>query len=130
MPDLSQDFIILVPMKAIRSLASFYLGFLPAAWLLTLICIGSFHWLYPVYGWGPFMYFFWFKVLSMGLVWYATNQYRRQTSYYYFNLGYSKAFLWTVTLCLDFVLFIIIFIALEIGSASCRERGCTNVNIV
>src|SRR3546814_8945246 len=83
MPDLSQDFIILVPMKAIRSLASFYLGFLPAAWLLTLICIGSFHWLYPVYGWGPFMYFFWFKVLSMGLVWYATNQYRRQTYYYY-----------------------------------------------
>lgn len=99
-------------MKAIRSLASFYLGFLPAAWVLSFICIGVFHWLYPGYGWSPFMYLFWFKIVSMGLIWYATDQYRRHTYYYYFNLGFSKTFLWAVTLGLDFGLFLVVFIAL------------------
>lgn len=50
---------------------------------------------------------FWFKVATTGMIIYYINNYQRKAFFYYQNLGLSKRFLWTYTLCFDWVLFII-----------------------
>ena len=97
-------------MRLVRSLFSFYLGFLPAGWSLTLICLFTFHIFYPSYGWSTFIYLFWFKITTLGLTWSMMDRYKKHVYYYYFNLGLSKTLLWTVTLGLDFGLYIFLFI--------------------
>lgn len=51
---------------------------------------------------------FWFKVATMGISYYFVNGFKSQEYYYYRNLGYSKGLLWGVTLCFDFLLFILL----------------------
>ena len=97
-------------MKFVRHYFSFYRGFLPASWSLTAICLFSFHVLYSTYGWNTFIYLFWFKVITLGLLWYVMDQYKKRVYYYYFNLGMSKTTLWSVTLGVDLGLYILLFI--------------------
>lgn len=102
-------------MKRIRALISFYLGFLPAGWALTMIGIFIFHQQYSVHGWSTFIYLFWFKIISLSLIWYMMDRYRKQVYYYYFNLGLSKTLLWGFTLGIDFGLFLLLIIATAPG---------------
>lgn len=52
----------------------------------------------------------WFKVITMAIIVYYINTYKRKEFYYYQNLGLSKKLLWTYTLGLDFLLFLIMSI--------------------
>lgn len=52
----------------------------------------------------------WFKIISLALIYYFINIYKRQEFYYYQNLGVSKSFLWISTLLFDSFMFILLLI--------------------
>lgn len=54
---------------------------------------------------------FWFKVITMSLIYLFVNARKRNEYYYYQNLGVSKTLLWTSSLILDFSLFFVLIIA-------------------
>jgi len=62
------------------------------------------------YGFSIFVVLFWFKIASLGLIFYFINNYKNKEYYYYQNLGVSKVLLWATTLAFDFALFIFLII--------------------
>jgi len=90
--------------KIIRSLYTFYLNHFLIGFILSFCCA----YIYNVYGCNyktlPFL--FWFKVITMSIIWYAVKTNKRKEFFYYQNLGISKTLLWTVTLGIDFILFV------------------------
>lgn len=91
-------------MRAIRIIFTFYKNFFFLSFILSLCCAIALH----VNGIGIFALVFWFKVFTLGLIFYFIKQYKKKEFYYYQNLGVSKLFLWTTTLFFDMVLFIIL----------------------
>lgn len=53
---------------------------------------------------------FWFKIATLGLIFYFINNYKNKEYYYYQNLGISKMFLWAIILIFDFLLFLTLII--------------------
>ncbi len=90
--------------KIIRALYSFYLNHALIGLLLSFCC----RYTYKVYGCNyktlPFL--FWFKVITMAIIWYVVTTNKRKEFFYYQNLGISKTLLWTATLGIDFILFV------------------------
>ncbi|GGG29024.1 hypothetical protein [Pontibacter amylolyticus] len=88
--------------KTARLIWTFYRSFVLASVVITICCI-KLLWDYD------FMIFgllFWFKVATLGLVFYFINSYKSNHYYYYQNLGVSRAVLWATTLGFDLFLFI------------------------
>lgn len=88
--------------KIIRLIWTFYKNFLPAALFITVCCLS----LFWKYGFGIFTELFWFKIATLGLIFYFINGYKNKEYYYYQNLGVSKVLLWAATLIFDLALFI------------------------
>jgi len=68
------------------------------------------------YGLEPFAALFWFKVLTLALIFFFINNYKKKELYYYRNLGVSKLFLWISTIAIDlsiFILFVILTIQIK-----------------
>jgi hypothetical protein len=86
----------------IRLILTFYKSYFLATFLITLICL----YIYNIYGIQTFVFLFWFKALTLGLIFYFITEYKRKEFYYYQNLGVSKLLLWATSLTFDFVLFI------------------------
>ncbi|QCR21518.1 hypothetical protein C1N53_03585 [Pontibacter sp. SGAir0037] len=59
-------------------------------------------------GYSLFAAVFWFKIISLGIIFYFINSYKSKEYYYYQNLGVSKVMLWGTTLTFDFTLFLFI----------------------
>lgn len=79
---------------------TFYRSFVLASIVITICCI-KLLWDYD------FMIFgilFWFKVATLGIVFYFINSYK--SNHYYQNLGVSRTVLWAATLSFDLFLFI------------------------
>ncbi|HBZ26324.1 MAG TPA: hypothetical protein DEO54_08860 [Rikenellaceae bacterium] len=53
---------------------------------------------------------FWFKIITLGIIVYFINNYKRNEFYYYKNLGLSKKVLWISSLTFDFILFLTLII--------------------
>lgn len=92
--------------KNIRLLFTFYKSFLLFSIVITACCL-CIVWKYGIIS---FTGIFWFKIVSLGLTYYFINSYKSKEYYYYFNLGISKALLWTATLLFDFALFLLLII--------------------
>lgn len=92
--------------RNLRLIRTFYAGFFLPSLLVTAGCIRSF-WLY---GWAGFSAVFWCKVLTLALLYFFVNEYRKKEYYYYQNLGISKTMLWAASLSLDVMLFILLLI--------------------
>jgi len=92
-------------MIKIRSILSFYKSFAFAGFTITLACMQ-----FPYrYGIGTFSQVFWFKMLTLGMIFYLNNTYKRREFYYYKNLGVTKKLLWITTLSFDLILFLTLF---------------------
>ena len=89
-------------LKTIRIIWTFYRSFLLATALITACCLE----LFWKYGFSIFVVLFWFKIATLGLIFYFINEYRQKEYYYYYNLGVSKGLLWATILVFDFALFI------------------------
>ncbi len=92
-------------MKTLRLIVTFYKSFAFLSSLLTLIC------LFLIYQYGEngihiLQILFWFKLITLGSIFYFINSYKKAEFYYYKNLGISKLQLWIPVLIFDFSLFL------------------------
>ena len=94
------------PLKTIRLIWTFYRNFIFVSLLITATCLS----ILLKNGFIVFSQIFWFKIITLGLTFYFINNYKHKEFYYYQNLGVSKVLLWSVTLTLDFCLFIFLII--------------------
>jgi len=93
-------------MTTLRSILTFYKSFAFTSLLLTVICLK----IVVTYGISTFQALFWFKIISLGLIFYYINSYKKNELYYYKNLGISKLKLWLPILIFDFFFFFITMI--------------------
>ncbi|MDB5120068.1 MAG: hypothetical protein JWN56_1286 [Sphingobacteriales bacterium] len=92
----------------IRLIITFYKSFAFASNLITLSCLYLIIWygekaIYIVQA------LFWFKIITLGLIFYYIQSSKKDEFYYYKNLGLTKKHLWISTLTVDFILFLILF---------------------
>jgi hypothetical protein len=59
-------------------------------------------------GISSFSAFFWFKIITLGLIYYYIHSYKNNEFYYYKNLGLTKKQLWISTLIFDFIIFLVL----------------------
>ncbi len=90
--------------KTLRLLLTFYRSYFIASFLITLCCLN----IYRVYGIETFVVLFWFKIITLGLIYFFIKTYKNKEFYYYQNLGVSKLKLWTSTITVDFILFFVL----------------------
>ena len=93
-------------MKTLGLIVNFYKSFAFASWMITLSCMIITY----THGISTFTALFWFKIITLGIIVYFINSYKRDEFYYYKNLGTSKLFLWISTLSFDFILFITLLV--------------------
>ncbi len=74
--------------------------------IITLSCMSIIY----VHGLITFAALFWFKIITLGLIFYFVNSYKQKELYYYQNLGVSKLILWISTMAIDIILFILLII--------------------
>jgi len=92
-------------MKKIRSVIDFYMSFAFSSIAITFACL----YIVVIWGIGTFFLLFWFKIITLAMIWYLTNMYKNHEFYYYKNLGLSKRLLWTSTLSIDMILYLTCF---------------------
>ena len=100
-------------MRTLILVTRFYSGLFFANFLITLSCFG----IILTYGDHAFEIIgvlFWFKIITMALVFFGAVYYKKQELYYYQNLGVSKLKLGIITSTFDFTLWtIVLFIGLK-----------------
>jgi type III secretory pathway component EscU len=65
-----------------------------------------------MYGISIFTVLIWFKLITLGIIVYYINSYKKNEFYYYQSLGLSKLFLWISTILIDLSLFVISIITM------------------
>src|SRR5690606_28702420 len=91
----------------IRLIITFYKSFAFASNLITLSCLYLII-LYAEKAIYIVQALIWFKIGTLGMIFYYIQNYKRDEFYYYKNLGLAKKHLWISTLTFDFVLFLIL----------------------
>ncbi len=93
-------------MRKILIIITFYKSFAATSLIISLSCLSI------IYTWGDdaFTALFWFKIISLGLIFYYFHSFKKDIFYYYKNLGITKKHLWITTLTFDFLLFLILLI--------------------
>lgn len=106
-------------MKTLRLILTFYKSFVLTSSLFTFTC------LFTLYsnGISAFQLLFWFKIFTLGLIFYYINSYKRNELYYYKNLGLSKLKLWLPILIFDFLVFLILMILIAINIHEALPRS-------
>ena len=99
--------LIMQPLKTIRLILTFYRSYFLATSLITISCISIF-WKYGI---STFTVLFWFKIITLTLVYYFIKAFKAKEFLYYQNLGVSKFLLWISTLTFDFIIFLVSIIA-------------------
>jgi hypothetical protein len=89
-------------LSGVRLILSFYSLFLIPSWIITGACLSSF----AQYGWETFGACIWGKIFSTALIMYIVKGLCKHRFYYYRNLGWSPARLWSFSLGMDYALFI------------------------
>jgi hypothetical protein len=92
--------------KITRLLLTFYKNYFIFSFLIT-ICCGQ---ILRSNGIKVFILVFWFKILTLGIIYYFINGYKKNEFFYYQNLGISKIQLWVSSLIFDILLFISVLI--------------------
>ncbi|NQU34832.1 MAG: hypothetical protein HQ521_16515 [Bacteroidetes bacterium] len=93
-------------MTKLRLILTFYKSFAFASSIITLACLS----LLFANSISVFTILFWFKIITLVVIYFFINSYKRKEMYYYLNLGISKKALWTSVMVLDLLLFILLTI--------------------
>lgn len=96
-------------LKTARSILSFYKNFFFLSFIITVICLVIFQ----KYGMNTFFVLFWFKVITLFIIYYFIKSYKAKEFYYYRNLGISELVLWMTTFLFDFSLFILLLLLIN-----------------
>lgn len=93
-------------MRTFGLIVSFYKSYAFSSLAITVVCM-----YFPyMFGLGTFSMLFWFKVMTLGMIFYLNNSYKKNEYYYYRNLGVSKKLLWGWTLSFDLIFYLVLFI--------------------
>lgn len=92
--------------RSLRLLLTFYSSFFAATFVTSIACAAMFGYL----GLPALTIIIWFKIATLGIVAYYISKYKQKEFLYYQNLGISKTFLWSGTMFLEFVVFMLLFI--------------------
>lgn len=95
--------------KKLRLSLTFYQNFYIVSLLITAGCL----FIYGRYGLATFSGLFWFKIITLGLIYFVISTSKSKEFYYYQNLGVSRAFLWSTTFAFDFIIFILFIILIH-----------------
>lgn len=93
-------------MRKICSILDFYQSFSYTSILITIVCV----FFTCKFGIGAFAPLFWFKITTLGLIYYIIKTYKSDEFYYYKNLGLTKRILWISAMLIDLGLFILLLI--------------------
>lgn len=96
-------------MRKLLLITRFYKGIFLANFLVTLSCL-YLVWKFRANAPEIIGVLFWYKVITINVVLYATIQYRKNELYYYQNLGVSKLLLWITISAFDFLLWLMLII--------------------
>lgn len=93
-------------MRTFRLILTFYKSFFFISLIISLICM------YITYlqGFKALSSMLLVKSLSLGLIFLFISRYKRRDFFYYQNLGISKSKVWTSSLGLDILLFIVLIV--------------------
>ena len=96
-------------MRTLKLITRFYSGVFLANFLVTLSCIAI------VCYYGPYAHkligvLFWFKVITIGMIFSTAIYYQKKEMYYYQNLGISKLKLGIITSLFDFLLWVLLIV--------------------
>lgn len=91
-------------MRTARLILTFYKSFAFVSLMITLSCLSI------IYTWGieTFTALFWFKAITLGLIFYYIHSFKKDNFYYYKNLGLTKKLLWISSLTFDLIIFLIL----------------------
>lgn len=92
------------PIKKLEIIFSFYRNFIVISFLISVWCL----YMYFKYGVSILSTILWFKIATLTLIYFFTNEYKAKEYFYYQNLGFSKLVLWITTLLFDFSLMILL----------------------
>jgi len=90
-------------MRTLRLIGTFYKSYLIASSIITISCMQLIY----MGGINIISVLFWFKLITLGIIVYYINSYKKNEFYYYQSLGLSKLFLWFSTILIDVSLFVI-----------------------
>jgi len=93
-------------LKTLRLLITFYQGFFFPSFLISLGGVATLF----VWGMPAFMFVFWYKVLTIFMLYSFVNSYKKKEFFYYQNLGIGRLKLWGFALSADFFLFLALII--------------------
>jgi len=96
-------------MRTLKLIARFYRGIFLANFLVTLSCIGIVGY-YGSHAHKLMGFLFWFKVITLGMIFSTAIYYQKKEMYYYQNLGVSKLKLGITTSVFDFLIWLFIII--------------------
>jgi hypothetical protein len=91
-------------MRAIRLIFTFYKSFAFASLLITMACVSIIY----KSGISAFTVLFWFKIVTLGLIFAYLHSFKKDVYYYFINLGLTRKHLWVASLSFDFLLFLIL----------------------
>jgi hypothetical protein len=94
-------------MRTLKLITRFYSGIFLANFLVTLSCIGIISYFGP-YAHKLMGVLFWFKVITIGMIFSTAIYYQKKEMYYYQNLGVSKLKLGITTSVVDFLIWLIL----------------------
>jgi hypothetical protein len=84
----------------------FYKSYFIASFIASLLCA----YLFFKYGIKAIGTLFWIKIFSDAVIVLYINNYKSKEFYYYRNLGLSRKVLWTISLIIDFLVFVILVV--------------------
>lgn len=96
-------------MRTFKLITRFYSGIFLANFLITLSCIGLLGY-YSANASQLIGILFWFKIITIAVIFYSAVFYKKNELYYYQNLGISKLRLGVFTSLFDFLLWLILSI--------------------
>ena len=96
-------------MRPIRLVITFYRSFALASLIITMSCLAILH----TWGIETFTALFWFKIITLGIIFYYIQSSNKNLFTYYKNLGLTKKGLWISALSFDVFLFLALSILIE-----------------
>ncbi|MDB5087794.1 MAG: hypothetical protein JWR09_1788 [Mucilaginibacter sp.] len=96
-------------MRTLKLITRFYNGIFWANLFITLCCVGIMG-IYRDRAYKIIGMLFWFKVITIAVIFYAAIHYQKKEMYYYQNLGVSKLKLGITTSVFDFLLWLVLIL--------------------
>ena len=97
--------------RTLRLILTFYRSFFFTTFVLNVMGMSIIY----AHGINTFTALVWFKIITLGMILYVIDLYKKKEYYYYKNLGVSKLVLWIPILSFEFIVFnLLLFLTLKI----------------